>query len=154
MNTTYPNGIYSDTMVRGASGLNIILGIWLIISPWVLGYSGLSWPLWNNVACGILIALLAAARIWSPGTGPGVSWVIALLGIWLIVASFIWAYGPAAAVPPAATGAATPAAPAMAPMVQGALNAHWNDIVVGAIVLILGAWSAMSGRTEPTTAAH
>ncbi|MBX6746987.1 MAG: SPW repeat protein, partial [Acetobacteraceae bacterium] len=58
-------------MVRGASGLNIILGIWLIISPWVLGYSGLPWPLWNNVVCGILIALLAAARIWSPGTGPG-----------------------------------------------------------------------------------
>lgn len=154
MNATYPNGTYTDTTVRGASGLNIILGIWLIISPWVLGYSGLPWPLWNNIVCGVIIALLAAARVWSPGTGPGVSWVNALIGVWLIVASFIWAYGPAVAAPPAATGAAAPAAPAMAPMVQAAINAHWNDIVVGAIVLILGVWSAMSGRTEPATTVH
>lgn len=151
MNATYPNGTYSVAAVRGASGLNIILGIWLIISPWVLGYSGLPWPLWNNIICGILIALLAAARVWSPGTGPGVSWINALIGVWLIVCSFIWAYGPAAAVPPAATGAA---APAMAPVAQAAINAHWNDIVVGAIVLILGAWSAMAGRTEPAATAH
>ncbi len=154
MNATYTNGTYSGATVRGASGLNIVLGLWLIISPWVLGYSGLPWPTWNNVVCGILIALLAAARVWSPAAGPGLSWTNAGIGAWLIISSFIWPYGPAAAAPPAGMGAAAPAAPAMAPAVQAATNAHWNDIVVGAIVLILGAWSAMSGRTEPEATTH
>ncbi len=45
----------------GASGLNILLGIWLIIAPFVLGYSGNSTPLWNDIIFGVLIAI----RAWS-----------------------------------------------------------------------------------------
>src|SRR6185312_14206959 len=98
--------------------------------------------LWNNIVCGVIIGLLAASRVWSRQVGPGVSWVNAIIGIWLIVSSFIWAYAPATATPP--TGAA--AVPGMPGGLPGAMNAHWNDIVVGVLVLILAAWSAMSGR--------
>lgn len=37
------------------------IGFWLILSPWVLGFSALNLPLWNNVLVGGLIVLLAFA---------------------------------------------------------------------------------------------
>jgi len=35
----------------------IVLGIWLLLSPWVLGFSSLNLPAWNNAVFGILIIL-------------------------------------------------------------------------------------------------
>lgn len=40
------------------SWINVILGIWLIISPWVLGYSDIHAAAWNNVIVGIAVILL------------------------------------------------------------------------------------------------
>ncbi len=39
--------------------LNVILGVWLILSPWIFGYVGKSGALWNSVIVGILVAVLA-----------------------------------------------------------------------------------------------
>jgi len=41
--------------------LIIILGTWLIVSPWLLGFSALNLVLWNNVIVGVLIIL---ATLW------------------------------------------------------------------------------------------
>jgi len=35
--------------------VNLALGAWLIISPFVLGYSSLATPAWNHVIVGLLI---------------------------------------------------------------------------------------------------
>src|SRR5437868_13716449 len=43
------------------SGLNVIAGIWLIIAPWVLGYSGRD-PRWNDVVFGIIVGIFALVR--------------------------------------------------------------------------------------------
>lgn len=37
----------------------IVLGIWLLISPWVLGYSALNLPSWNSVLIGVLTIIFA-----------------------------------------------------------------------------------------------
>ena len=39
-----------------------LLGLWTLISPFVLRYSGAALPMWNNVAVGILVAVLATYR--------------------------------------------------------------------------------------------
>jgi hypothetical protein len=44
----------------GLSWINLVLGLWLIISPWVCGFSEFRGALWNNVVLGIIVALLAA----------------------------------------------------------------------------------------------
>ena len=44
---------------------NFILGIWLIISPWLLGFSNLSTAMSNAVIIGIAVAALA---LWALGT--------------------------------------------------------------------------------------
>jgi len=33
----------------------IILGVWLILSPWILGYSELNLVTWNSIVIGALI---------------------------------------------------------------------------------------------------
>jgi hypothetical protein len=48
---------------RGPSWVVLLFGLWLIVSPWVLGYHMLSSALANNVVTGIVVAVLAALRL-------------------------------------------------------------------------------------------
>jgi hypothetical protein len=43
--------------------LNLIAGLWLIVSPWVLGFSG-SRAMDVDVVIGIIVAVLAAIELW------------------------------------------------------------------------------------------
>jgi SPW repeat len=57
---------------KSASGLNVVLGCWLIVSPWIFGYSGNQDAMWNSIAAGIIVVvvLVAASRVYSPGGCP------------------------------------------------------------------------------------
>ena len=48
--------------MKGLSWVNFVLGLWLIIAPFVLHYREVSSAMWNNVIVGIVIAILAIAR--------------------------------------------------------------------------------------------
>jgi hypothetical protein len=48
--------------VRLASGLNVIAGVWLFVSAWVLGYDDDGAALANALIVGALIAVLAGIR--------------------------------------------------------------------------------------------
>jgi len=37
----------------------LVLGVWVVISPWVLGFSAFAPALWSNVIAGVLVAILA-----------------------------------------------------------------------------------------------
>jgi SPW repeat len=47
--------------------INAVLGVWLIISPWALGYSGLLTPMWNHIIVGVLVGGLA---LWAAVSEP------------------------------------------------------------------------------------
>lgn len=49
-----------------ASWLNALIGIWVIISPWVYGYSGTAW-MWNSIILGIIMLVLG---FWSATASP------------------------------------------------------------------------------------
>ena len=51
----------------GLSWVNLLLGIWLIISPFVLAYSTSPHATWNDVILGIVVGILA---IWSAVATP------------------------------------------------------------------------------------
>ncbi len=36
----------------------LILGGWVLVSPWILGFSGISIMMWSNVIAGTVIVLL------------------------------------------------------------------------------------------------
>ena len=44
--------------------VNGVLGVWLVISPWILGFAALGAALWNHLVVGLLVVALAAWEIW------------------------------------------------------------------------------------------
>jgi hypothetical protein len=100
--------------ITGVSGLNVLAGIWLIIAPWVLGYSAQD-PKWNDVVFGIIVAVLALIRFGGAYRAEVLSWINVLIGAWLVVACFAIDY---------------------------TARASWNDVILGVIVFLLAAASA------------
>jgi hypothetical protein len=75
--------------------------------------------MWNDVIVGIIIALIAAGKLFRDRTIQLLSWINVVLGLWLIVSPFI--FGNA-----------------------GNTRVLYNEIIVGIVVVILAAWSALS----------
>ena len=72
-----------------ASGLNIIVGIWTVVSMFALGYAAYSGAVWNNILSGALLMILGAAHFSHPVRSSSLSWVNFFVGIWLIVSAFL-----------------------------------------------------------------
>jgi hypothetical protein len=117
---------------RTASGVNVALGIWLIVSPWVFDYSRKSAVL-SSISVGALIAFLAAIRVASLHNSAGLSGINLLLAFWTVASP--WAYG-------YATNEC----------------ALLDNIIVGILVAALAIWSAIATdaeqRHKPDTSAH
>jgi hypothetical protein len=111
-----------NTVVRQwQDSANFVLGIWLIVSPWALGYVTETYWAWNAVVVGVIIAVAAISTLvafhqWE-------EWVNAALGAWLMVSAWI-------------LGIAEP-------------SARWNQIVVGVLVGALAIWSASIEHEPP-----
>jgi hypothetical protein len=48
---------------------NVIVGLWLLVSPWVLGFDG-SQAMHIDLVVGIIVALLATIELWSGHQAP------------------------------------------------------------------------------------
>jgi len=44
--------------MKWISRIQIIIGIWILISPWLLGFSSFSLARWSNVIVGAVTAIL------------------------------------------------------------------------------------------------
>jgi hypothetical protein len=97
------------------SVLNIIAGLWLIISPFVVGFMRVPAALWNCVIVGALVAILAWTQAANPSRFFGLSWLNLLLGIWLVLSPF-WLY----------------------PMISPAVT---NTVILGFIAGIIAIWA-------------
>ncbi len=45
--------------MKHLSWFQLVLGLWVLVSPWVLGFYGINTALWSNIAVGILIIVVA-----------------------------------------------------------------------------------------------
>ena len=109
----------SSSVAQVIDGLGLLAGLYLAISPWVVGFSGLSRLSVSNLVTGIAVAALALAFASAFGRTYGISWVVPVLGIWTIVAPWI-------------TGSAT----------RGSI---WNNVVTGIVILLLGLGAVAMG---------
>lgn len=130
------------------SGVNVLAGIWLILAPAVLGYTGLDQAVWNDRVVGVAVFILAMARIAAPVRFEVISWINFVLGAWLVVAPFLLAYT-VVGDPAGATGSPSAAVA--------------NDIIVGILIIAMAVWSARAGgvagaphpgRADVNTAQH
>lgn len=94
---------------RSASGIIILAGIWLIISPFILSYDSAA-VTWNQVIFGVIIGILGIIRYMNLAA-TWASWLSALAGLWMVIAPF-------------AIGGATTAA-------------RWSSVITGLITLVL-----------------
>ncbi len=112
------------TDVIGASGLNILAGIWLIVSPWILDFNaGDSY--WNPIIIGVIVGVLALVRAAGAFRESWLSWINVVAGAWLFVSAW-W--------------------------LAESSQAQWNDWIMGAVVFVLGVISATAteqGLTGP-----
>ncbi|MGH8101046.1 MAG: SPW repeat protein [Chthoniobacterales bacterium] len=107
----------------GGAWINVLLGIWVIISPFVLGFALLPRAMWNNVVAGIIVAVLALVRT-GPARQAGWSWANVILGVWLIISPFVLAFVSTTAV--------------------------WNNVILGIITLIVAWANAAATRSHAT----
>ncbi len=95
-------------------GATLVVGLWLIVSPWLLSFAATSAAMWNAVLFGAIIAVLALAalmrfRDWE-------EWVGMAVGVWLVVSPWVLGF--------AATR-----------------MAMWNAVIVGILTLALAGWA-------------
>ncbi|MBM3950214.1 MAG: hypothetical protein FJ311_02030 [Rhodospirillales bacterium] len=113
---------------------NLLLGIWLIVSPWVLAYTNTQLAMWNAYILGAIIAIAAAAALiafheWE-------EWVSMALGIWLIVSPWVLGF--------ATTKFTTE--------VGTLYSATWNFVFIGVFVVGLAGWTTWKAHHPGQTA--
>ncbi|MDX6212804.1 MAG: hypothetical protein QOF82_1891 [Frankiales bacterium] len=124
LNSAYPDTSYASredrtaTVIRSAAAVEAVVGVWLAVSPWFVGSGGSAALRWNDVAVGLVLAVVGAARLARPvlPRTPSVSFG---LGAWTIVAAFVLSF----------QNGATGTAPL------------WNAIMCGAALTAAAAWS-------------
>ena len=104
-----------EDQIRLPSSLNVLAGLWLIITPFTLSYPD-EVMFYLTVAGGIIITLLALARIQQPMENQSLSRLNVFIGLALVVLPFV--AGPV-------TMAET-----------------YNNLLIGVLVMIFGSWSA------------
>jgi hypothetical protein len=76
---------------RWQSWLNIIVGIWLFISPWVLGTTGDAATAWNAWIIGAAIFVVALIALGTTASAAA-PWVNVVLGVWLFISPWVLRY--------------------------------------------------------------
>jgi hypothetical protein len=111
----------NDGGARTGTTLNIILGLWLIIAPFVLGFNSMMGAMWNSIIFGVIVLALAVvgeynvSETWS-------RWINAVIGLWIVVSPFFMGFASDAGL-------------------------MWNNIIVGLLIIIFSGWSiSMASR--------
>src|SRR5690349_12103054 len=114
------------TQLRWQDWATLVAGIWLLISPWVVGYAGDSVAMGNAVIFGIAIIIYSVVELSVPRAWE--EWLMMAAGAWLIVSPWVLGFGAEA-------------------------RAVWDTVVVGIVVLLLALWarSTVSGISERST---
>lgn len=94
---------------------NLILGIWLFLSPFFLGYAGGNAAAWNSYILGVGISVFAVAAL--ARRQPWEEWTNLVLGVWVVIAPWVLGFWEA--------GGAT-----------------WNHVIVGLLVAMDAGWAA------------
>ena len=67
--------------------LNLILAIWLFLSPWIVGFAGLMPAAWTAWLSAIAIAVFAIAAL--SAFAEWEEWINLILGIWVLISPWV-----------------------------------------------------------------
>ncbi len=98
--------LWNREWTRWQDWANLVAGIWVLISPWVLAITSNEAASWNSWVVGAVIFFVALWAVAYP-LQMWTEWTNASLGIWLFISP--WALGFAYVLPTAAWSAGSPA---------------------------------------------
>lgn len=116
--------IAQPSALRAVDGLTFLAGLYLAVSPWVVGFNGISTLLVNNLIVGAALAMLA---LWFSPAGRravDVAWVVPVIGAWTIISPWV---------------------------VSGDVSTTatvWNNVVTGVITVLIGLAATSSRMTS------
>jgi len=99
--------------------VNALAGVWLIVSPWALGFQGDLTALGNAVIVGLLLIAAALGAIFVPRAWE--EWTETALGVWLAISP--WALG-----------------------FSAHQNATFSAVLTGVVVAVLALWVLMTDK--------
>ena len=76
---------------RWQSWLNLVVGIWLFISPWVLRTTSDAPTAWNAWIIGAAIFVVALIALGTPASAVA-PWANVVLGVWLFISPWVLRY--------------------------------------------------------------
>jgi SPW repeat len=95
-------------------GLILLGGLYAALSPWIVGFGATTNLALNDLIVGITVALLALGLGAALDRSHGVAWTLPLLGVWLIIAPWV------------------------VNDVTVSVGTAWSNVVVGAVIVVLG----------------
>lgn len=104
---------------RWEDWVNLLIGIWLFVSPWVMGYSTVQAPALNAYVMGAALILLTAIALYIPRRWE--EWVNSIIGLWMVVSPWILGFSAMTAV-------------------------TWNAAIIGLAVLAISLEATRSSR--------
>lgn len=116
----------ASPIAQAVEGLILLTGLYLAISPWIVGFSGTPSITVNNLVTGLAVAVLALGFGSVYERTYGMGWVAAAIGVWTIVA------------PWAVTGNAD------------TTEIVTSNVIAGAVAVILGIATSVLGRMRRT----
>ncbi|MEV0633480.1 SPW repeat protein [Streptomyces sp. NPDC050619] len=111
---------------QAVEGLSLLAGLYLAISPWVVGFNASPTLTVSNLVTGIALAVLALGFGWAYERTYGMGWVAAAIGVWAIIAPF-----------------AVSGAPDTAKVVT-------SNVITGGVAVLLGMATTVMGRMQRT----
>ncbi|MFE6612042.1 SPW repeat protein [Amycolatopsis sp. NPDC057786] len=132
-----PEGAVASTGSSEVSlGLVLLAGVYLILSPWVIEFTGTFGMAATTMISGIVLALFAAGCARSAGLRT-LAWVIPVLGLWVIASPWVISRGRGLV-------------PLDYPGMPELNTATWlSNVIAGVIVLVAGIALALSARRRP-----
>lgn len=112
---------------RWQDWVNLILGVWLFVSPWLLAYAGVTAAAWNAWILGVALVVFSAIAVSMPQVWEEV--VNILIGVWMIISPWVLAF-------------------------TSTRSAEANAVIVGIVAVVFAAWAMALGRQQAQQVTH
>jgi len=77
-----------EVIMKWPSWVNVVIGIWLIIAPFLIGFAhGVAMQ--NSVIVGIIVLIAALYTISVKSASFGASWLNLIVGVWLMISPWV-----------------------------------------------------------------
>lgn len=111
---------------QATEGLTLLTGLYLAISPWVVGFNASSTLTVNNLVTGIALAVLALGFGSVYERTYGMGWVAGAIGVWTIIAPWVVSGAP------------------------DTTKVVVSNVITGAVAVLLGLTTMVLGRMQRT----